>query len=86
MRERLKRSLAPPYSLLMSTTPRKDAEAARNQLPDLLKDAQKGRSTVITNHGRPEAALAPIEVYGSGVRQESLLPLAGSGRGLGGNG
>jgi hypothetical protein len=28
---------------------RKDAEEARNQLPDLLAAAEKGRSTVITD-------------------------------------
>ena len=40
---------------------RKGAEEARNQLPDLLDAAEKGRSTIITRHGRPVAALVPIE-------------------------
>ena len=40
---------------------RKGAEEARNQLPDLLEAAEKGRSTIITRHGRPVAALVPIE-------------------------
>lgn len=66
----------------MSPINRKGAEEARNQLPELLDGAQQGRSTIITKHGRPVAALVPIEAYGSGVRQEPLLPLAGSGRGL----
>lgn len=66
----------------MSTTPRKGAEEARNQLPDLLDAAEKGRSTIITRHGRPVAALVPIDAYGDAKRQQSLLPLAGSGRGL----
>jgi prevent-host-death family protein len=66
----------------MSRTVRKGAEEARNQLPDLLAAAAKGRSTIITRHGRPVAALVPIEAYGSAVHQEPLLPLAGSGRGL----
>lgn len=61
---------------------RKRAEEARNQLPNLLDAAEKGRSTVITRHGRPVAALVPFEAYGAAVRQESLLPVAGSGRGL----
>jgi len=61
---------------------RKRAEEARNQLPDLLDAAEQGRSTVITRHGRPVAALVPFEDYGSAVRQEPLLPVAGSGRGL----
>ena len=61
---------------------RKGAEEARNQLPDLLEAAEKGRSTIITRHGRPVAALVPIEAYGAAVRQQPLMPVAGSGRGL----
>ncbi len=61
---------------------RKGAEEARNQLPELLDAAENGRSTIITRHGRPVAALVPIEAYGATKRQQSLLPLAGSGRGL----
>jgi prevent-host-death family protein len=60
---------------------RKSAEEARNQLPDLLEAAEKGRSTVITRHGRPVAALVPIEAYGTVIRQQPLLPVEGSGRG-----
>jgi prevent-host-death family protein len=66
----------------MSKTRRKGAEDARNQLPDLLEAAEKGHSTIITRHGRPVAALVPIEAYGATVHQHPLLPLAGSGRGL----
>jgi prevent-host-death family protein len=61
---------------------RKGAEEARNELPQLLKAAEKGQSTIITRRGRAIAALVPIEAYGAAVRQQSLLPLAGSGRGL----
>ena len=60
---------------------RKGAEEARNQLPDLLEAAEKGRSTIITGHGRPVAALVPIEAYGAAIRRQPL-PVAGSGRGL----
>jgi prevent-host-death family protein len=66
----------------MSVTRRKGAEEARNQLPDLLDAAEKGQSTIITRHGRPVAALMPIEVHDAAVRQQSLLPFQGSGRGL----
>jgi prevent-host-death family protein len=66
----------------MSTTRRKGAEAARNELPDLLDAAEKGQSTIITKHGRPVAVLMPIEAYDTGLRQQPLTPLAGSGRGL----
>jgi len=61
---------------------RKGAEEARNQLPDLLDAAGKGRSTIITRHGRPVAALVPIEAYGAAIRQQPLISVAGSGRGL----
>lgn len=64
---------------------RKGAEEARNQLPDLLEAAERGRSTIITRHGRPVAALVPMEAYGAAVRQAPLGPMAGSGRGLWGN-
>lgn len=66
----------------MGRTVRKGAEEARSQLPDLLAAAEKGRSTIITRHGRPVAVLVPIDAYGSSVRQQPLLPLAGTGQGL----
>ena len=61
---------------------RKGAEEARNQLPELLDAAEKGRSTIISRRGRPVAALVPVEAYGAAIRQQSLMPVAGSGRGL----
>lgn len=61
---------------------RKGAEEARNQLPDLLAAAEKGQSTVITRHGRAVAALVPIAAYGAAARQQPLMPMQGSGRGL----
>jgi prevent-host-death family protein len=61
---------------------RKGAQDARNQLPELLDAAEKGRATIITRHGRAVAALVPIESYRAAAPQQSLLPLAGSGRGL----
>lgn len=66
----------------MSKTPHKGAEEARNQLPDLLAAAEKGRSTVITRHGRAVAALIPAGEYRGGAAQEPLTPLKGSGRDL----
>ena len=61
---------------------RKEAEDARNELAYLLDAAEKGRATIITRHGRPVAALVPIEAYDGARQQQTLLPLQGSGRGL----
>jgi len=61
---------------------RKGAEEARSQLPELLTAAQQGRQTIITRHGRPVAILAPVSASVEAQAQRSLLPLAGSGRGL----
>jgi prevent-host-death family protein len=60
----------------------KGAEEARNQLPHLLEAAADGRSTIITKHGRPIAALVPIDDYMAMALQEPLTPMAGSGRAL----
>jgi prevent-host-death family protein len=60
----------------------KGAEEARNRLPELLEAAEQGRSTIITKRGRPVAALVPIDTYKVAGRQQSLMPLEGSGRGL----
>jgi len=66
----------------MTRQTRKGAEEARNQLPDLLAAAERGRSTVITRHGRPVAALVPMNDFNGCRRQQALLALKGSGRGL----
>ena len=66
----------------MSKVARKGAEEARNQLPDLLEAAEKGHSTLITRHGRPVAALVPLDAYAASGRQQPLVPVEGSGRGL----
>jgi prevent-host-death family protein len=71
-----------PLEGIMAKPLRRGAEEARNQLPELLNAAQRGRQTIITRHGRPVAVLAPISGGGEAYSQRSLLPLAGSGRGL----
>jgi prevent-host-death family protein len=66
----------------MSRQNRRGVEETRNQLPALLAEAERGRSTIITRHGRSIAAIVPVERAGSGSRQKSLTGLAGSGKGL----
>jgi antitoxin (DNA-binding transcriptional repressor) of toxin-antitoxin stability system len=61
---------------------RKGVEAARKELPALLADAQRGRATIVTRHGRDIAAIVPLDRARLAARQRSLLPLAGSGKGL----
>jgi len=73
------------YSMPMSRRVRKGVEEARNQLPALLAEAEKGRTTVITRHGRAVAALVPIAAASGPNKQKALIPLAGSGKGLWGD-
>jgi len=61
---------------------RKGAEEARNQLPDLLDAAEKGCSTIVTRHGRPVAALVPLDAYGALGQQQALGSAEESGPGL----
>jgi prevent-host-death family protein len=65
----------------MAKIGRKGVEEARNQLPKLIEAAEAGHSTVITRRGRAVAVLSPLEGYGA-KRQQSLLSIAGTGRGL----
>ena len=58
------------------------AEDARNDLPDVLREAERGRSTVITRRGRAVAAVVPIEALAAQERQQPLADLLGSGKGL----
>jgi prevent-host-death family protein len=60
----------------------KGAEEARNQLPNILDAAESGQSTIITRHGKPVAALVPIDAYRAVGRQQPLTLVASSGRGL----
>jgi prevent-host-death family protein len=66
----------------MAKSIRKGAEEARAQLPALLLAAERGRQTIITRHGRPVAVLAPMSTGGERSAQRSIVPLAGTGRGL----
>jgi prevent-host-death family protein len=65
----------------MAKVHRKGAEEARNQLPALLAEAEKGRATIITRHGRSIAALVPVRDIAN-YRQKALTALSGSGKGM----
>jgi prevent-host-death family protein len=70
---------------MVMSIPRKGAEEARNQLPDLLDAAEGGVSTLITRRGRPVAVLVPVNDPAGRGAQASLLPVRGSGQGLWGS-
>jgi prevent-host-death family protein len=61
---------------------RRGAEDARTHLPELLEDAERGRSTIITKRGKPVAVLAPISAFDAIRRQASILDHEGTGSGL----
>lgn len=75
-----------PYSPLMKDNPpvpqQLGSEDARNDLPRLLYEAERGRATVITRRGRAVAALVPLEAMTAPVRQQPLSDVLGSGKGL----
>jgi len=48
----------------------------------LQEQAAGGDAAVITRHGKPLAALVPLDSDSTAERQLSILPLVGSGRGL----
>jgi len=66
----------------MSKAKRKPAEEARAHFSKLLNDAENGRATIITRHGRDVAVVVPIAAYARTARQQPLLDLQGTGRGL----
>jgi antitoxin (DNA-binding transcriptional repressor) of toxin-antitoxin stability system len=64
----------------MARIPEKGVESARAELPRLLDEAARGRSTLITRHGRVVAAIVPPAAVPD--TQLSLANFGGTGRGL----
>lgn len=60
-------------------------EETRQQLPSLLDDAHAGKPVVITKHGRPYAAIVPLEALPEGGPRPSMRALRGSGAGFWGD-
>lgn len=61
-------------------------ELARQQLPTIVAAAAAGQTTVITKHGQEVAAVVPIMLLAANVKKpQSLLALAGSGKGMWGS-
>jgi prevent-host-death family protein len=66
----------------MSRNDRKGVEETRAELPAVLDAAARGRTTLVTRHGRPVAAIVPVGQVATARRQISPLTLKGSGKGL----
>ena len=60
-------------------------EETRQQLPALLDEAHAGKPVVITKHGKPYAAIVPLEALPEPSPRPSLVGLRGSGAGLWGD-
>ncbi len=62
------------------------AEEARKLFPSLVESANRGKTTIITKHGKPLAAVVPVSQVQTRKRVgENFLALGGSGKGLYGN-
>ena len=61
-------------------------EQARNQLPSIAAQAHAGQASILTKHGKPYAAVVPIqdmEKARANINQAfGILALRGSGRAL----
>jgi prevent-host-death family protein len=61
-------------------------EQARIQLPQIVSEAHAGAYSVITKHGKPYAAVVPLQelekLQASNRPPHSLLTLRGTGKGL----
>jgi len=58
-------------------------EQARTQLPSLITQAHQGAVSVVTRHGKPYAAIVPMDILLAQRRRVSgFLALRGSGKQL----
>jgi len=72
------------YDSLQTMTSRTSLglEQARANLPALAAQAHAGKTSVITRHGKPYAAIVPVEVAMAHRGRGLLLSLRGSGKQL----
>jgi prevent-host-death family protein len=71
---------------ILSADTRYGLEQARIQLPSIVADAHAGVRCIITKHGKPYAAIVPLEDVQRSLAEANLtsglLALRGTGRGL----
>ncbi|MEO8249586.1 MAG: type II toxin-antitoxin system Phd/YefM family antitoxin [Burkholderiales bacterium] len=61
-------------------------EQGRSTLPELAAQANAGRPTLLTRHGKPWAAIVSPEMLDKAMtRRADLLSLCGTGKGLWGD-
>ena len=66
----------------METSPAYGLEQARTQLPRLVAEAHAGTQSIITKHGKPYAAIVPLQDAARAANRGSgVLNLRGSGAG-----
>ncbi|MFZ4482070.1 MAG: type II toxin-antitoxin system Phd/YefM family antitoxin [Rhodoferax sp.] len=70
----------------MSANTNYGLEQARIQLPSIVANAHAGVASIITRHGKPYAAVVPVQdlqrLRSGASAPSDLLALRGSGRGL----
>jgi prevent-host-death family protein len=73
----------------MTTAANYGLEQARIQLPTIVANAHAGIRSIITKHGKPYAAIVPLEdvqrTSNDTDAVKGVLPLIGTGRGLWGS-
>ena len=70
----------------MATSISYGLEQARTQLPHLVAEAHAGTQSIITKHGKPYAAIVPLQDAALAAnRGAGVLGLRGSGAGLWGS-
>lgn len=57
-------------------------EDARKNLPALLEQANRGHTVMVTKHGKPYAAIIPVDQVAQKKPGMSLTALRGSGKGM----
>jgi len=57
-------------------------EQARKHFSALVEDASRGKTTIITKHGVPCAAIVPVSQVRAQTMESKIGDLRGSGKGL----
>ena len=64
----------------MASKRTKGVQEARQELPALVEAAHRGSGTIITKHGKPYAAIVPVNEAMSKSRGVTVAQLRGTGK------